>query len=45
MEADYISYHTANFGQNVINTTAARSRIISVKILLANPVYILNGTL
>jgi hypothetical protein len=37
-EADYISYHAANFGENVINTTAARSQIRSVKILRADPV-------
>jgi hypothetical protein len=28
--ADDISYHAANFGENVINTTAARSQIGSV---------------
>jgi hypothetical protein len=38
-EADYISYHAANFGENVINTTAATSLVKSVKILLADPVY------
>jgi hypothetical protein len=37
-EADYISYHAANFGENVINTTAAISQIRSLKILLADPV-------
>jgi hypothetical protein len=38
-EADYISYHAANFEENAINTTAARSQIGSVKILLADPVF------
>jgi hypothetical protein len=36
--ADDISYHAASFGENVINTAAARSQIGSVQILLADPV-------
>jgi hypothetical protein len=32
-EADYISYHAANFEENAINTTGAWSQIRSVEIL------------
>jgi hypothetical protein len=35
--ADNISYHAANFGENAINTTAARRKIRSVEILLDDP--------
>jgi hypothetical protein len=37
-EADKISYHAAKFEENVINTTAVRSQIRSVEIILDDPV-------